>query len=109
MRSSAARSKNEYGFTVPHSLRAVCLVLPIAAIVDGVQIVFYASEHPPPDFHAKFAEHQAVIDIESLVVTDGSLPVAKRRKVLAWAATRKAKPALAFIQATSHERVEKIS
>ena len=83
--------------------------MPVVAIVDGVQIVFYANEHPPPHFHAKFAEHQAVIDIESLVVTDGFLPVAKRRKVLAWAATRKAKLARAFVQATSHERVEVIS
>lgn len=82
--------------------------MPVVATVDGVRIMFYASEHPPPHFHAKFSGHQAVIDIESLVVTAGFLPVAKRRKVIAWAGLRQAKLALAFVQATSHEKVEMI-
>lgn len=38
----------------------------MVALVDGVKIQFYANEHPPPHFHAEFAEHRGVIDIESL-------------------------------------------
>lgn len=82
--------------------------MPVVAVVDGVRIMFYANEHPPAHFHAKCAEHQAIIEIESLTVVQGFLPVATRRKVIAWATPRKAKLALAFVQATSHEKVEDI-
>ena len=83
--------------------------MPVVAQVEGVRIMFYANEHPPPHFHASIAEHRAVIDIESLAVTEGFLPVAKRRKVLAWAASRRDCLIRAFLQATSHERVEPIA
>ena len=66
-------------------------------MVAGVKIVFYANEHPPPHFHAKFAEHQAVFDIEKLELIRGSLPAAKRKKVLDWAASRKAELLAAFV------------
>ena len=83
--------------------------MPVVARVDGVQILSYANEHPPPHFHASIAEHRAVIDIETLSVTEGFLPIAKRRIVLAWAATRKDALHDAFIRATSHEKVEPIA
>ena len=38
------------------------------AVVDGVKIMLYANEHPPPHFHAKFAEFHAVIDIDKLAM-----------------------------------------
>ncbi len=75
--------------------------MPTVATVDGVKIVFYANEHPPPHFHAKFAEHQAVIDIERLEIIEGSLPAAKRKKVLSWAASRQAELRAAFVTATA--------
>ena len=79
--------------------------MPTVAIVDGVSIVFYTNEHPPPHFHAKFAEHQAVIDLDSMRVTEGFLPVAKRRKVLAWATERRGALLAAFAVAVSREPV----
>ena len=81
----------------------------VVAQVHGVQIVFYANEHPPPHFHAKNAEHQAVIDIETLSVTECFLPIAKRRRVLAWAATRQDALHDAFLRATSLLGVERIA
>jgi Domain of unknown function (DUF4160) len=59
------------------------------ATVDGIQIVFFFDEHPPPHFHAEYAEYQAMIDIETLRVIEGGLPRPQTRKVLAWAKTRK--------------------
>ncbi len=82
--------------------------MPTVAIVEGVKIVFYFNEHPPPHFHAKIAEHQAVINIELLRLTAGSLPVAKRRKVLAWTSTRQAALRKAFYAAIAREPVEPI-
>jgi siroheme synthase (precorrin-2 oxidase/ferrochelatase) len=83
--------------------------MPIVATVEGVKIVFYANEHPPPHFHARIAEYQAVIDIDELKVTEGRLPPAKKRKVLAWAATRQDQLRRAFAKAIAKEPVEPIA
>jgi len=68
----------------------------------------YTNEHPPAHFHAKYAENQAVIDIESMTLTEGFLPTAQRRKVLEWAVTRKDKLLNAFAASRAHEKVEPI-
>ena len=56
------------------------------AMVDGVKIMLYANEHPPPHFHAKFAEFHAVIDINKLTIIRGKLPPSKSNAVIHWAA-----------------------
>lgn len=55
-------------------------------MVGGVVVYIYFDEHVPPHFHAIFAEHEAVVSIESLSVVEGKLPAAKLKKVLVWAA-----------------------
>jgi len=60
--------------------------MPTVAIVDGVAIRFYPDEHPPPHFHAVFAEFVAQIQIAPPEVLRGSLPPTKLKAVLAWAA-----------------------
>ncbi len=40
----------------------------------GIVIRFYDDEHPPPHFHADYAEHQAQIAIGSQAVLKGRLP-----------------------------------
>ncbi len=82
--------------------------MPVVAVVDGVKIALYANEHPPPHFHAEIAEHRAVIDIFEMKIIAGSLPVAKRRKLLAWAASRKDVLLIRFDAARAHEKVEPI-
>ena len=82
--------------------------MPVVAEFDGVRIMFYANEHPPPHFHAYYAEHRASIDIATLRVVEGFLPVAKRRIVLHWAASRQAALFEAFLLTTSQEKVERI-
>jgi hypothetical protein len=62
--------------------------MPIVAIVDGIKITFYYDEHPPMHFHAKFAENEAMIDIETLKPLKGRLPRPQLRKVIAWARPR---------------------
>jgi hypothetical protein len=59
--------------------------MPTVAIVDGVAIRFYPDEHPPPHFHAVFAEFVAQIRIAPPEVLRGSLPAAKLNVVLSWA------------------------
>ncbi len=60
--------------------------MPVVAIVDGVTIEFYPDEHPPPHFHARSAEFIAQIEIRTGRILRGSLPPAKRSRVLSWAA-----------------------
>jgi hypothetical protein len=82
--------------------------VPVVAVVEGVKIVFYANEHPPAHFHALIAEHRAVVDIVGLKIIAGSLPAAKRGKVLSWAAQRKDALLERFTAVLAHEKVEPI-
>ena len=63
--------------------------MPTVAMVDGVKVIFYRNDHLPPHFHAAFAEHQALISLESLDVLEGALPKAKLKGVLDWAASHR--------------------
>ena len=63
--------------------------MPIVAVIDGITIKFYWDEHPPPHFHAEYAERRAMIDIETLDILEGDIPKAQYRKVVVWAAPRK--------------------
>ncbi len=63
--------------------------MPVVAIINEIKIWFYNDDHPPPHFHAKYAEHEALIDIDTLKIIVGFLPRAQYRKVVAWAETRK--------------------
>lgn len=82
--------------------------MPTVAIVDGVTIAVYANDHPPAHFHAKFAEHQAVFDVRTLEMVRGSIPPAKKRRVLQWAQTRKVELSRAFDRVRAKQHVEPI-
>lgn len=48
----------------------------------GVVIFINFGDHPPPHFHAQYGGTDALVDIEDLVVREGSLPPRIRRAVL---------------------------
>jgi len=62
--------------------------MPTAAVIDGIKIEFYFDEHPPPHFHAKYAQYRAVIRIDTLKVIHGGLPKTAERKIIACAKLR---------------------
>jgi Domain of unknown function (DUF4160) len=78
------------------------------AVVDGVKIMLYANEHSPPHFHAKFAEFQAVIDINRPAISRGSLPPSKAKAVMHWAAERQEALRSAFVDAMAQRKVGRI-
>jgi hypothetical protein len=41
--------------------------MPVVARIDGIKIRFFNDEHPPPHFHAEYAEHVAVTRREALL------------------------------------------
>ena len=52
----------------------------------GIVITMYWRDHPPPHFHATYAEHTAEIEIGTGLVIDGSLPPRALRLVHEWLA-----------------------
>jgi hypothetical protein len=50
----------------------------------GIVIYMYFEEHNPPHFHVKYNEHKAVMDIQTLNILAGHLPVKVRGLVGEW-------------------------
>jgi hypothetical protein len=52
----------------------------------GIIIGMFYDEHRPPHFHVRYGEHQAVVRINELIVTEGALPPRALGLVIEWAA-----------------------
>jgi hypothetical protein len=52
----------------------------------GIIIAMYYSDHAPPHFHARYAEHEALIDLNTLDVLQGQVPRRALALTLEWAA-----------------------
>jgi hypothetical protein len=51
----------------------------------GIVILMYFDEHNPPHFHVRYNEHKAVMEIKTLNILAGNLPVKVRNLVAEWA------------------------
>ncbi len=67
----------------------MCGAVSTVAIIDGVKIDFYFDEHPPPHFHARYAEFIAQVDIATLDIIKGSLPAPQLQTVRQWGMLRR--------------------
>lgn len=63
--------------------------MPTLKIIDSIKVDVYSREHPPPHFHAIYAEFEELIIIESLETYAGKLPPAQRKKVVDWASDKR--------------------
>ena len=52
----------------------------------GMVVQMYYADHEPPHFHVRYAEHRALISIETLSVLRGGLPPRALGLVTEWAA-----------------------
>jgi hypothetical protein len=59
--------------------------MPTISQFFGIFIRMFFDDHPPPHFHAKYNEYQAVIDIKRQEVIEGHLPRRALGLVLDWA------------------------
>lgn len=59
--------------------------MPTMHVLDSIKIDVYAREHPPPHFHALFAEYEILIEIRTLDTYAGALPKKQHKAVLEWA------------------------
>lgn len=51
----------------------------------GIVILMYFDEHNPPHFHVKYNEYKAVMEIKTLNILAGNLPIKVRNLVAEWA------------------------
>ena len=60
--------------------------MPTISEFFGITIRMYFDDHNPPHFHAYYGEHEALIEVNTLYVLEGSLPRRAKALVLEWAA-----------------------
>ena len=58
--------------------------MPTLAILYGIVIQIYWTNHPSPHFHARYGEFEAQVDIFAVSILEGYLPTRARRMVLEW-------------------------
>ena len=63
----------------------------------------YYGDHPPPHFHARYGDHEAVVGIDSLAILRGHLPPRASGLVAEWAAQHRAELHEAWSRAEQHE------
>lgn len=56
--------------------------MPAFKMIDAVKIDLYARDHPPPHFHAIYAEYEELIEIDTLKTIVGMIPKNQRQKVI---------------------------
>ena len=64
--------------------------MPTLSTFYGILIQMFWKDHPPPHFHAVYAEHEALIDIQTLAVIQGGLPRRALALMLEWAQVHQA-------------------
>ena len=58
--------------------------MPEISMFGGIRITMYYDDHNPPHFHADYAGHRALVDIQGGYVIGGALPNRQLKYVLAW-------------------------
>ena len=60
--------------------------MPTLSFFYGVQIQMFWNDHAPPHFHATYGEHEALVDIRTLAIMEGTLPPRAWSLVMEWGA-----------------------
>ena len=74
----------------------------------GIVITMYYDDHSPPHFHAEYAEHEAKIDVNTLVATHGHLPSRQMKLVQRWAELHQAELLVNWKRARSGQALANI-
>lgn len=81
----------EWGWVLVLGLRFIAGVridvarMPTISAFYGILIRMFFNDHPPPHFHARYGEFEAIIEIATLNVLEGTLPPRALRLVQEWA------------------------
>jgi Domain of unknown function (DUF4160) len=58
--------------------------------IGKISIRVYANDHLPPHFHVIAPDAEGLVEISTLAILRGEIPVHARRRILAWAAAHQA-------------------
>jgi len=83
--------------------------MPTIAWFYGIAVRMYVRDHPPPHFHAVYAEHEAWILIETGEIIEGSLPKSAARLVKEWTLAHQAELRKNWCRSEIGEQLEKIA
>ena len=75
----------------------------------GIAIRMYVRDHPPPHFHAVYAEYEANISIDAGEVIEGALPKAAARLVKEWTLAQQEQLRENWRRARAGEQPERIA
>ena len=70
--------------------------MPTLAIIDGISILMWPNDHPPPHFHVRFAGRTGKFDIATGTMIKGTLDRKTVKKVQAWTFANQAMLSLAW-------------
>jgi hypothetical protein len=82
--------------------------MPTLSIFYGIVIQIYWFDHAPPHFHARYAEYEAQIDIQTVSVLNGSLPKRALAMVLEWTREHQAELMAAWAAASAGAHPDQI-
>ena len=82
--------------------------MPTISEFFGILIQMFFNDHAPPHFHAKYAEHEALIRINPLGILKGYLPPKALSLVMEWAALHQQELMEDWKRAEICENLEKI-
>ena len=64
----------------------------------GIRISINFNDHPPAHIHIQYGGVNAIVDIEKLTVSQGSLPTRVRQQVIQWATIHQQELRIAWAQ-----------
>jgi Domain of unknown function (DUF4160) len=80
----------------------------VLAEIHGITIEMYPLEHPPPHFHALYAEFIIQMNIRTGEAMKGSLPLPQLHRVKNWASTRQDRLLECWLAVEEGRKPEKI-
>jgi hypothetical protein len=75
----------------------------------GIVIRMYFEDHPPPHFHARYGEHEAVVNIHTMAVIGGRLPPRALGLAIEWALSHQDELLAAWERARNMQPLGKIA
>jgi hypothetical protein len=79
------------------------LAVPTLSTFFGISVRMYFDDHPPPHFHVHYGDNAAVMEIESLELSEGHLPRRALALVLEWAVAHRPELRANWDRARAHE------
>lgn len=74
----------------------------------GIVVSMFPGDHNPPHFHASYSGHRVCVDVSSLEVSRGYMPISQLHVLLEWAESHQSELVAAWNAIRSGGKAEKI-